>query len=106
MQKRKKKKEEGKKREGGRGERERKEREGGKEGGLKGGSKEEGKKTSFQKSMIELRMVFIGNSPVVQWLRHCTFDAKGPGSSPGGETKVPQAVPQSNPPPPKRVVFI
>ena len=61
----------------------------------------EGKKTSFQKSMIELRMVFIGNSPVVQWLRHCTFDAKGPGSSPGGETKVPQAVPQSNPPPQK-----
>ena len=54
--------------------------------------------------MIESRMVFIGNSPVVQWLRHCTLDAKGPGSSPGGETKVPQAVPQSNPPP--RVVFI
>ena len=49
--------------------------------------------------MIESRMVFIGNSPVVQWLRHCTLDAKGPGSSPGGETKVPQAVPQSNTPP-------
>lgn len=49
--------------------------------------------------MVELRMVFIGNSPVVQWLRHCTFNAEGPRSTPGGETKDPQAVTQSNTPP-------
>ena len=32
------------------------------------------------------------NSLVVQWLRLCTFTAKGPGSIPGQGTKIPQAV--------------
>lgn len=45
-------------------------------------------------------MVFIGNSPVVQWLRHCTFNAPRAQSTPGGKLIFPQAVTQSNAPSP------
>ena len=37
----------------------------------------------------------MGNSLAVEWLRLSTFTVKGPGSSPGQETKIPQSVQHS-----------
>ena len=46
----------------------------------------------------------MGNSLVVQWLGVCVLTAKGPGSVPGGGTKIPQAAQGDTPPPKKKKI--
>ena len=45
--------------------------------------------TYFQSKEPVLIKILTDMSLVVQWLRHCTFNAGGPGSIPGQETKIP-----------------
>ena len=51
-------------------------------------------KTTMRCHFTLLRMANIkkstGDIPVVQWLEHCIFTAKGPGSIPGWGTKISQ----------------
>ena len=48
-------------------------------------------KTSEQLCRTHLRIVPLGTSLAVQWLRLCTFTAVGLGSVPGQGTKIPHA---------------